>query len=195
MGEDVSLHRGKRRVLQSHDFRGADIRGEDDVETAEVQRFSAGHRHAGGIEDLQEHIEHAGMRLLDFIEERRLADFSRSKFITSALKNGSTGGAAPFGASLTRMRMNTSVFLTLPAMPMLAAGSLSQGASKAAHHSAAARLHHHGQRRSDSDPQGNHPRGKSARAHRRRLREREKALAADLVLRAFLKITPSGFAS
>ncbi len=58
-------------------------------------------------------------------------DFSRGKFITSALKNGSTGGASLSRVSHTTVCMNTSIFLTLRTLPVLAAGSLAQGASKA----------------------------------------------------------------
>ena len=72
-GEDVALHRGEGGVLEVEEFGGAEVGRADDVEAAEVERFAAGHRHACGVEDLQEDIEHARVRLFDFVEEERAA--------------------------------------------------------------------------------------------------------------------------
>ncbi len=48
----------------------AEVGREHDVEAAQVERFAVGHRDASGVEDLQEHVEHARMRLLDFVEKQ-----------------------------------------------------------------------------------------------------------------------------
>ena len=64
--------------MEVQEFGSSKIRCEDDVEAAEIKCFAVSHRHASGVEDLQEDIEHPRMRLLDFVEKqcagRRLRD-------------------------------------------------------------------------------------------------------------------------
>ena len=58
-------------MLKVEQFRSAEVRGEDDVEAAEIEHFAVGHRNSGGIEDLQKDIENARVGFLDFVEEQR----------------------------------------------------------------------------------------------------------------------------
>src|SRR6516225_3924056 len=57
-------------MLEIENFHCREIRSEYDVESAEIQRFTARHGDARGIQDLQEKIKHARMRLFNLIEKQ-----------------------------------------------------------------------------------------------------------------------------
>src|SRR5438552_15066098 len=56
-------------MLQMEDVGGAKVRREHDIIIAKIKRLTVGHRHAGGVEDLEEYIQNAWMRLLDFVKQ------------------------------------------------------------------------------------------------------------------------------
>src|SRR6266498_3424377 len=64
-------------MLQLENVGRAKVRREHDVIIPQVQRLAVGHRDSGGVEDLKEYIQHARMRLLDFVEQER----SHSRFL------------------------------------------------------------------------------------------------------------------
>ena len=58
-------------MLQMEDVGRANVRREHDVIMPQVKRLAVGHRDAGGVEDLEEYVQHSRMRLLDFVEQER----------------------------------------------------------------------------------------------------------------------------
>ena len=58
-------------MLQTHQFRRADIRREPDIVVAEVQRLTGRHRDPRRIQQLQQNVQHARMRLLGFVKQER----------------------------------------------------------------------------------------------------------------------------
>ena len=63
----AALHKAQRHVLG--DGLGADVAGHDENGVAEIDRAPLGVGEAPILEDLQEDVEHVGVRLLDLVEE------------------------------------------------------------------------------------------------------------------------------
>ena len=58
-------------MLKAHQFGRADIRREPNKEAAEIERLACRHGDAGGVEQLEQNIEHARMRLFRLVKEQR----------------------------------------------------------------------------------------------------------------------------
>ena len=61
-------------MLEAHQFGRADIRREPDEEAAEIERLACCHGNAGGVEQLEQNIEHPRVRLFRFVKEQRPFD-------------------------------------------------------------------------------------------------------------------------
>ena len=67
-GQNVAFQCRVVGMLQAHQFGGADVGSEPDIEAAEVQRLARRHRDARGVEQLQHDVQHARMRFLRFVK-------------------------------------------------------------------------------------------------------------------------------
>ena len=69
--QDVAFQCRVVGMLQAHQFRRADVGSEPDIKPAEIQRLAGRHRDARGIQQLQQDVQHARMRLFRFVKQQR----------------------------------------------------------------------------------------------------------------------------
>ena len=69
-GQDVTLQSRVIGMLQAHQFGRADIRREPNEEAAKVECLACRHGNAGGVEQLEQNIQHPRVRLFRFVEEQ-----------------------------------------------------------------------------------------------------------------------------
>ena len=68
-----SLHRLILRLAQRHDALRADVAREHHIPRREIEDAITARRQPRGIEQLEQHVQDARMRLFDFIEKQRAA--------------------------------------------------------------------------------------------------------------------------